>query len=131
MLGLGLLLIRLVIGLSFIAHGAQKLFGFGGGGLKVFGEQFEKLGIKPGVTMALLAGLSEFIGGAMFALGLLTPFAGIVIAGTMVVAILKVHGKNGYWLTKGGNEYCLATLVVAIAVALTGAGQYSLDAILF
>ena len=132
MLGLGLLLIRLVIGLSFMAHGAQKLFGsFGGGGIKVFGEHFEKLGIKPGVTMALLAGLSEFIGGALFTLGLLTPLAGIVIAGSMVVAILKVHGPNGYWLTKGGYEYCLAILVVAIGVALTGAGHYSLDAILF
>ncbi|MEH7419507.1 DoxX family protein [Neobacillus drentensis] len=132
MLGIGLLLIRLVIGLSFMAHGAQKLFGsFDGGGIKVFGEHFEKLGIKPGVTMALLAGLSEFIGGALFTLGLLTPLAGIVIAGSMVVAILKVHGPNGYWLTKGGYEYCLAILVVAIGVALTGAGQYSLDAVLF
>ncbi|NHC41430.1 DoxX family protein [Bacillus sp. MM2020_1] len=131
MMGFGLLLIRLVIGLSFLAHGAQKLFGFGGGGLKVAGEHFEKLGIRPGVTMALLAGLSELIGGAMFALGLLTPLAGIVIAGTMVVGILKVHGPNGYWITKGGYEYCLAVLVVAIGVALTGAGKYSLDGILF
>ncbi|MFC5651929.1 DoxX family protein [Paenibacillus solisilvae] len=130
MVGLGLLLIRLVIGLSFMAHGAQKLFGFDGGGLKVIGAHFEKLGIRPGVTMALLAGLSELIGGAMFALGLLTPLAGVVIAGTMVVGILKVHGPNGYWITKGGYEYCLAILVVAIAVALTGAGQFSLDAIL-
>ena len=54
-----------------------------------------------------------------------------MIAGTMVVGILKVHGPNGYWLTKGGYEYCLTILVVAIALALTGAGQYSLDAILF
>jgi putative oxidoreductase len=131
MIGFGLLLIRLVIGLSFIAHGTQKLFGFGGGGLKVTGEHFEKLGIRPGVTMALLAGLSELIGGAMFALGLLTPLAGIVIAGTMVVGVLKVHGPNGYWITKGGYEYCLAVLVVAIGVALPVAGQYSLDAILF
>ena len=132
MIGFGLLLIRLIIGLSFIAHGAQKLFGFGGGGgLKVTGEHFEKLGIRPEVTMALLAGLSELIGGAMFALGLLTPLSGIVIAGTMVVGILKVHRPNGYWITKGGYEYCLAVLVVAIGVALTGAGQYSLDAILF
>ena len=114
-----------------MAHGAQKLFGFGGGGLKVFGEQFEKLGIKPGVTMAFLAGLSEFIGGALFSLGLLTPLASILIAGSMVVAILKVHGPNGYWLTKGGYEYCLTIFVLAIALALTGAGKYSLDAILF
>ncbi|MCZ8514970.1 DoxX family protein [Paenibacillus filicis] len=127
MVGLGLLLIRLVIGLSFMAHGAKKLFG---GDLKVIGAYFEKLGIRPGITMALLAGLSELIGGAMFALGLLTPLAGVVIAGTMVVGILKVHGPNGYWITKNGYEYCLAILVVAIAVALTGAGEYSLDALL-
>jgi putative oxidoreductase len=132
MLDLALLLIRLVLGLSFMAHGAQKLFGsFGGGGLKGTGGYFESIGIKPGVTMALMAGLSEFVGGTLLAFGLLTPLASILIAGAMIVAILKVHGPNGFWLTQNGYEYCLTILVVVIALALSGAGQYSLDAIFF
>ncbi|WP_078411254.1 DoxX family protein [Priestia abyssalis] len=132
MMSLGLLLIRLVIGLSFMAHGVQKLFGwFGGYGLKGTGGWFESIGMKPGVTMALLAGLAELAGGTLFALGLLTPLAGILIAGTMVIAIVKVHGPNGYWATQNGYEYNLMLLMTSIAVALTGAGQYSLDALLF
>ncbi|MFD6442508.1 DoxX family protein [Peribacillus sp. NPDC060186] len=132
MIGIGLLVIRVVIGLSFVGHGAQKLFGwFGGYGLKGTGGWFDSIGMKPGVTMALFAGLSEFIGGALFALGLLTPLAGILIASTMLVAIVKVHGANGYWSTQNGYEYNLAILAVAIGVAITGAGQYSLDAFLF
>src|SRR3954447_25944035 len=101
MISIGLLIIRLVIGLSFMAHGAQKLFGwFGGYGLKGTGGWMESIGIKPGVTMALLAGLTELIGGALFVLGLLTPLASVMIAGTMVMAIVKVHGANGYWATE-------------------------------
>jgi putative oxidoreductase len=132
LLDLALLLIRLVLGLSFMAHGAQKLFGsFGGGGLKGTGGYFESIGIKPGVTMALMAGLSEFVGGTLLTFGLLTPLASILIAGAMIVAILKVHVPNGFWLTQNGYEYCLTILVVVIALALSGAGQYSLDAIFF
>ncbi|MFC3885050.1 DoxX family protein [Bacillus songklensis] len=132
MMSIGLLLIRLVIGLSFVGHGAQKLFGwFGGYGLKGTGGWFESIGIKPGVTMALLAGLAEFAGGALFALGLFTPLAGILIALTMVVAIVKVHRPNGYWSTQNGYEYNLTLLVVAIGVALIGPGQYALDTLLF
>ena len=81
--------------------------------------------------MALLAGLAEFIGGLLFALGLLTPLAGIMIAGTMVVAIVKVHAPNGLWSTSNGYEYNLVLLAVTIGVAFTGAGQYALDALLF
>jgi putative oxidoreductase len=131
-MSLGLLLIRLVVGITFMGHGAQKLFGwFGGHGIKGTGGFFESIGIKPGVTMAILAGLAEFIGGAMFALGLFTPIAALLIAATMVVAIVKVHGPNGYWITQNGFEYNLMLIAVAIGVLLIGPGQYSLDAIIF
>jgi putative oxidoreductase len=132
MLNLGLLIIRLVVGILFIGHGAQKLFGwFGGYGLKGTGGWFESIGMKPGITMALLAGLAELVGGVLFALGLLTPLAGIMIAGTMVMAIVKVHGPNGLWATENGYEYNLTLLAIAIGIALIGPGQYALDAFLF
>ena len=132
MINIGLLIIRLVIGLLFVGHGAQKLFGwFGGYGLKGTGGWFESIGMKPGVTMALFAGLAELIGGVLFALGLLTPLAGIMIAGTMVMAIVKVHAPNGLWVTSNGYEYNLTLLAVAIGIALIGPGQYALDTFLF
>ncbi|MGG3571806.1 DoxX family protein [Bacillus gobiensis] len=132
MLDTGLLLIRLVIGLLFVGHGAQKLFGwFGGHGLKGTGGWFESMGMKPGVTMALAAGLAELIGGALFTLGLFTPLAGVIIAGTMVMAIVKVHGPNGLWATENGYEYNLVLLAAAIGIALTGPGQYAIDALIF
>lgn len=131
-MALGLLIIRLVLGLSFVGHGAQKLFGwFGGPGLKNTAGFFESIGIKPGFLMASLAGLSELIGGALFTVGLLTPLAGIIIAGTMVVAIATVHGKNGYWATQNGYEYNILIMAVAIGVAVTGSGVYGLDHLLF
>ncbi|WP_394233518.1 DoxX family protein [Niallia oryzisoli] len=131
MISLGLLLIRLVIGLLFIGHGAQKLFGwFGGYGLKGTGGWFESIGMKPGVKLALLAGLTELIGGILFAAGLLTPLAGIMIAGTMIMAIAKVHGANGLWSTSNGYEYNLTVLTVTIGIALIGPGQYALDTFL-
>lgn len=130
-IALGLLIIRLVVGLSFMGHGLQKLFGwFGGHGLKGTGEFFESISLKPGYTMALLAGLSELIGGALFAAGLFTVIGAVLIAATMVVAIITVHGKNGFWITQNGFEYNLVLIAAAIGVALTGAGDYSLDALL-
>jgi putative oxidoreductase len=131
MLALGLLIIRVVVGLLFVGHGAQKLFGwFGGYGPKGTGGWFESIGMKPGVAMAVLAGLMELVGGLLFALGLLTPFAAILLALTMIVAIVKVHGPNGLWSTANGYEYQLVLLVIFIGVALTGAGAYSLDSLL-
>ncbi|MGK0701266.1 DoxX family protein [Priestia flexa] len=132
MISIGLLLIRLVIGLSFMAHGAQKLFGwFGGHGLKGTGGWFESIGMKPGVRMALIAGLLELVGGALFAVGFLTPLAALMIAGTMLIAIIKVHGPNGYWSTQNGYEYNLTLLVVAISIAIIGPGYYAIDALIF
>ncbi|WP_404321717.1 DoxX family protein [Cytobacillus firmus] len=132
MMDLGLLIIRLVIGVLFIGHGAQKLFGwFGGHGLKGTGGWFDSIGMKPGVMIALFAGLAELIGGILFALGFLTPLAALMIAGTMIMAIVKVHGPNGLWATSNGYEYNLTLLSVAIGIALIGPGQYALDFFLF
>ena len=129
---LGLLIVRLVVGLLFVAHGAQKLFGwFGGYGIKGTGGWFESIGVKPGATMAVLAGLTELGGGLLFALGLVTPLAAVLIIIPMLVAIAKVHGANGLWATANGYELNLLYIVIALGVALIGAGSYSLDAILF
>ncbi|GGA05933.1 oxidoreductase [Paenibacillus marchantiophytorum] len=130
-IALGLLVIRLVVGLSFVGHGAQKLFGwFGGYGPKGTGGWMESIGIKPGVAMAVIAGLMEFVGGLLFAAGLGTVVAAALIAMTMIVSIVKIHGKNGYWATAGGYEYNMLLLAIAVAVAIMGAGTYSIDALL-
>ncbi|MED1782627.1 DoxX family protein [Brevibacillus fortis] len=127
MLDTGLLLIRLVIGLTFAGHGAQKLFGwFGGYGLKGTGGWLESIGVKPGVAMAFVAGLAELVGGLMFAAGVGIWASSILLAFTMLVAILKVHGQNGYWVTQNGFEYNLTLIAVVIGVALIGPGAYVL-----
>lgn len=132
MISVGLLLMRLVIGVAFIGHGAQKLFGwFGGYGPKGTGGWMESIGIKPGVTMAVLAGTMELVGGFMFAAGFLTPVAAVLIVATMLGAILKFHAPNGFWSASNGIEFPLTVLVVAAGIALTGPGSISLDALLF
>ncbi|MCT1399794.1 DoxX family protein [Paenibacillus sp. p3-SID867] len=129
---IGLLLLRLVVGLSFMAHGAQKLFGwFGGYGPKGTGGWMESVGIKPGVAIAVLSGLMELVGGLLFAVGFLTVLGAALITLTMLSAIVKVHGRNGYWSTANGYEYNLLLIAVAVALALTSAGAYSLDAVIF
>jgi putative oxidoreductase len=129
---IGLLILRLVVGLSFMAHGAQKLFGwFGGYGPKGTGGWMESVGIKPGVAIAVLSGLMELVGGLLLAAGFLTVLGAALITLTMLGAIVKVHGRNGYWSTANGYEYNLLLIAVAVALALTGAGAYSLDAAIF
>jgi putative oxidoreductase len=124
----GLLLIRLVFGLSLAAHGSQKLFGwFGGGGPRTTAGFFEKLDFRRPLAMAVLAGLSEFGGGLLFAAGLLMPLAAFLIAVVMVNAIATVHWSKGFWVTGGGYEYNLAILTAGIGVAATGPGRFSLD----
>lgn len=127
MLNAGLLLIRLIFGLSFARHGTEKLFGwFGGYGIKGVGGWFESIGIKPGVPLAVLAGLGELLGGLFFAAGVFIPLAAILIVGTMLVAIITVTGKNGFAATASGYEYNLAIIAAAVGVFLTGPGAYVL-----
>src|SRR5947208_14222066 len=103
--------LRFVVGPLFVGHGTQKLFGcFGGHGLEGTAGFFETLGLRPGKRHATAAGLAEAGGGALLALGALTPLATSVLSATMVTAVRKVHAKNGPWVTGGGYEYNLVLI---------------------
>ncbi len=129
MIDLALLVLRVVIGAIFVAHGAQKLFGsFGGPGLKGTTGFFDQLGIRPAGAMALAAGLTEFVGGILLAVGFLTPVAALSLVVVMAVAAITVHIGNGFFATEGGYEYNLALGAVALAFVIAGAGAYSVDA---
>lgn len=125
------LALRIPVGIIFMAHGAQKLFGwFGGYGLEGTGQFMASLGLNPGYLMALLAGSAEFFGGAALLIGLLVRPAAAVLAATMVVAIFSVHFANGLFLSNNGYEYALSLLAVSIALVLSGAGRASADELL-
>jgi putative oxidoreductase len=125
---LGLLVIRVVVGLLFVGHGTQKLFGwFGGHGIAGTGGFFDSLGMRPGKQHAFMAGLAEAGGGLLLALGLLTPLASAALIAVMVVAIATVHVKNGIWNSSQGYEFNLVLIAAAFAVASIGAGDWSLD----
>ena len=127
-MNVALLVLRIVVGVLFAGHGAQKLFGwFGGHGLAGTGGFFDSLGLGPGRATALMAGMSELFGGLLFALGLVTPLATALISAVMFVAIMSVHWRQGLWVTEGGIEYPLVLVAVAFAVAASGPGEYSLD----
>jgi putative oxidoreductase len=128
---LGSLALRLPIGIIFMAHGAQKLFGwFGGYGLDGTGQWMASIGLEPGYLMALLAGSGEFFGGLAILLGLLTRPAAAVLAFTMAVAIVTVHLGNGLFMANNGYEFGLALLAASVALVALGGGSLSLDRVL-
>ncbi len=131
LLNLGLLILRLVLGLSFMGHGSQKLFGlFGGGGMTGTTGMMAHMGLRAPQFWAVVVALSEFGGGLLIVLGLLDPLGPLAIIGVMLVAILRVHGPKGFWNSKGGFEFNLINIAAALTLALTGYGAYSLDAVL-
>ena len=127
---LGLLIARLVFGLLMAAHGAQKAFGwFGGYGLNGTAGFMESLGFRPGRLFAAAAAYSEFIGGLLVALGFLGPIGPALFVSVMIVAAVTVHW-HGIFAAKNGIEIPLLYATTAVALALTGPGRFSLDAIL-
>lgn len=124
----GLLVLRLVIGLTMAGHGAQKVFGWWGGpGINGWTQATTRLRIRPAVPLAWLAALAELGGGLLLALGFVSPFGSLAIIGTMLVAIAIVHWPNGFWNAKRGYEFNLSLLAGAVAIGLAGPGNYSVD----
>jgi putative oxidoreductase len=125
----GILLLRMTVGLAFAAHGSQKVFGwFGGYGPDGTGQFFEALGFRPGRRHALAAGFAELVGGLLLALGFLTPLGVALIASVMVVAAVTVHWRNGFF-APSGYELNLVYGVAALSVAFAGPGALSVDSV--
>ena len=127
----GLAVLHIVVGLLFVGHGAQKLFGvFGGHGLEGTAGFFESLGLRPGRFHAFAAGFNEFAGGVLLALGLLVPVAAALLIATMLAASLTAHWGKGIWNQDGGIELPLVYGTIAFALSAVGAGSASLDSAL-
>ena len=125
---LAALVVRLVQGSLLAGHGAQKLFGsFGGHGLEGTSGFMEMLGLRPGRPWALLAGLSEFGGGVLTAVGLLNPLGPIGVIASMSMATAKAHWGKPIWGTEGGAELPVTNTAISTALLLSGPGKYSLD----
>jgi putative oxidoreductase len=122
---------RVTIGALFAGHGSQKLLGwFDGPGLEGAKQMTKSLDLAPVTPNAYAVGLSEGLGGALFAVGLATPLAASSLIGTMITAIRKVHLPNGPWVTKGGYEYNLVLIGAVAALTEAGPGPISLDHLL-
>lgn len=128
----GLLLLRLILALILFTHATQKLAGwFGGNGLSRQAEIFASLGLRPGRVMVLAAGASELLAAIGLLLGLLTPLAALLAAGTMAVAGATMQLNSGkFWNIAGGGEYPYVLAAAAAVLGFTGAGALSLDALL-
>ena len=114
-------LLRIVAGLMFMLHGAQKLLGFPDPGAK----------LQPHAPLLLkAAGVIELVGGALIALGLLTSIAALIASGEMAVAYFKQHAPNGFWPTLNGGELAALYCFVFLYLAFAGPGPWSLDAII-
>ena len=127
----GVLPLRVALGLIFIAHGSQKLFGwFGGNGIAKTAEGFGHMGLHPAIFWAWVVIIAEFFGGLGILGGLLTRLSALGIAIDMGVAIITVHGKNGFWLHNGGFEYPMILLAATLSILIFGAGDFSIDALI-
>jgi putative oxidoreductase len=124
-------IVRVVQGSLMAGHGAQKLFGsFGGPGLEGTSGFMEMLGMRPGRPWAYMAGLSEFGGGLLTALGLLKPLGPLGVIGAMAMATKKAHWNKPIWVTEGGAELPVLNMAISTALMIREPDAFSLDRVL-
>lgn len=122
------MLVRVVVGLLFVGHGSQKVFGwFGGPGMQGWTESVAKNGLQPAAFWAYLEAFAELGSGLFLVLGVLTPLVAAILVGDMLVAIFQVHAPRGLWGQNGGFEYNLVLIALLVGIGLMGPGLYSLD----
>lgn len=126
-INIGLAILRTIVGAIFVAHGAQKIFVFGFDGVA---GSFGQMGIPMAGIVGPFVALVEFFGGLALISGLLTRLASLGLLSTMVVAILQVHLKNGFFASTGGIEFPLSLLGSTALIAIAGAGKWSIDALI-
>jgi len=129
-ISVGLLILRLVAGLTLAAHGMQKLGWFGGASFSKTMQAMQKQGFKPTWFWTSLTILGEVGGGLSLAFGFLTPLGAAGAAGAMFMAIVKAHWKHGFWNRDHGLEFPLQLLASSLAIGLMGPGNYSMDTLL-
>jgi putative oxidoreductase len=124
---LALLVLRLAVGLTVVAHGVNHIKG--PGGIAGTGGWFESMGLRPGHLHAWMASVTELAGGVLLALGLATPLGAAAVVGVMVVAGITAHRTNGFFIFRPGQgwEYVMVLAVAALALAALGPGRWSLD----
>ena len=130
-LDVGLFVVRLAVGLTFFAHGAQKVLGWWqGSGFEKWTAVIGRQGLRPARFWAAVGAFIEFICGPLLALGLLTPIAASLLIAQCAYIIAKVHWPKGFWNRDGGIEFALQLLAASLLLAASGPGAISLDALL-
>ena len=125
--GYAMLMIRLGLGIIFVAHGGQKLFGlWGGPGVHGFAMFLSQLGVQPAVPFAFLSAAAEFFGGAMVLLGIYARWGAFFLIGDMIVAVVTVHWSHGFFLMNQGYEYNVALIAMSLAILFNGSGKFSI-----
>jgi len=121
----GILVLRLGVGIMFVAHGLQKTFGaFGGPGIKGFSQMLAGLGFTPAIFWAYLAAYTEFLGGVFLIVGLFTRFSAAMLLVLIVTAAFKVHLNKGFFLANGGFEYTFVIAGACLALILLDSGKF-------
>jgi putative oxidoreductase len=116
--------LRVAVGVVFIMHGAQKLFGaFGGPGLKGFSQMIAGMGLRPVMAWATAVALIEFVGGIFLLLGFMTRLSALLTGVVMAVAVIFVHMPNGFFAKGGGIEFPLVLFAACLCLLLTGGGR--------